>query len=410
LTLEVIVERIGADGDGVAALPDGTRTFIPGTLPGEIVRVHDGAVEICAASPDRVTPPCPHFGVCGGCALQHWRDDAYIGWKSGLLEAALHRAGFSEVPITAAARTRPRSRRRMDLAIRRHGGTLTLGLHAARGASVVDLHACHVLHPTLFALIAPLRQALRSLSALRREGSAVVNLLDSGPDLLLRGDADATAADRTRLTEFARTHGLVRISVARGGGAPETACLLRPPVVTFSGIAVSPPPGAFLQASREGEQAIVGAVLAALPPKGRVAELYAGCGTLTFAMARNARIAAFEGDAASAAALQSAANAAGLAGRIEATQRDLARRPLVAKDFSAFAAVVLDPPHAGAAAQVAEIAASGVPRVIYVSCNPAALARDARELRQAGYRLMSAFPVDQFLWSARLESVVVFVR
>ncbi len=309
-----------------------------------------------------------------------------------------------------AARTPPRSRRRMDLAIRRHGATLTVGLHAARGPAVVDLLACHVLHPVLFALIEPLRKTLRSLAVLRREGSAVVNLLDSGPDLLLRTDADATTADRTRLTAFAHAHGLPRISVARGGGVPETACLLRPPIVTFAGIAVSPPPGGFLQASREGEAAIVAAVLAALPAKGRIAELYSGCGTLTFAMARQARVAAFEGDAATVAALRSAANAAGLAGRIEVQQRDLARRLLLTKDLAVFSAVVLDPPHAGAAAQIAEIAASDVRRVVYVSCNPATLARDARALRGSGYRVISALPVDQFLWSSRLESVVVFAR
>ena len=188
--------------------------------------------------------------------------------------------------------------------------------------------------------------------------------------------------------------------------------ILRRPVVTLSGIAVQPPPGGFLQASAAGEAAIVEAVLAGmpdrLPARARVAELYAGCGTLSFALAQRVRVAAFEGDGAAAGALRQAANAAGLAGRVEARQRDLARQPLSAAELAGFDAVVLDPPHAGAAAQIAQIASAKPPRVIYVSCNPAALARDARVLRQAGYRLLSATPIDQFLWSARLEPSVCF--
>jgi 23S rRNA (uracil1939-C5)-methyltransferase len=178
--------------------------------------------------------------------------------------------------------------------------------------------------------------------------------------------------------------------------------------MSFAGVAMAPPPGAFLQASASGERAIVAAVLAALPAKGRIAELYAGCGTLTFALSNRARVAAWEGDAASASALRAAANRAGLAGRIEVVQRDLARQPLQARELSGFAAVVLDPPLAGAAAQTAQIAAARPPVVIYVSCNPATLSRDARLLRQANYHLKAATPIDQFLWSARLESVCVF--
>ena len=205
-----------------------------------------------------------------------------------------------------------------------------------------------------------------------------------------------------------------RIAWAQGDDLAEIAAQLRPATATFAGVAVSPPPGAFLQASAEGEAAIVAAVLAGLPerlpPRARIAELFAGCGTLTFPLAACARVAAFEGDVAAVAALSDAANHAALAGRVEARRRDLARQPLSSAELSAFSAVVLDPPHAGAAAQVAQIAASGVARVIYVSCNPAALARDAALLRNAGYRILSAQPIDQFLWSARLESVVVFAR
>jgi 23S rRNA (uracil1939-C5)-methyltransferase len=245
---------------------------------------------------------------------------------------------------------------------------------------------------------------------LRREGSLIANLLDCGPDLLLRSDAALALQDRLTMTDFARTHGLPRIAWSQGNDEPEPVAVLRQPTTLLSGVSVMPPSGAFLQASPSGQAAIITAVLDALPNKGRIAELYAGCGTITFAIAQRARVAAWEGDAPSIAALRAAANQAGLAGRIAATQRDLARQPLQAKELTGFAAVVLDPPAAGAAAQVAPIATAKVPVVIYVSCNPATLARDAKTLQQANYRVLSALPIDQFLWSAQLESVVVFAQ
>jgi 23S rRNA (uracil1939-C5)-methyltransferase len=364
--------------------------------------------------PARVEPPCPHFGSCGGCVLQHWRDDAYMARKSDVLASALHRAGFGDVALSAPARTQPGERRRMDLAARRTRDGVLLGLHRLRSTEVVDLNTCHVLHPTLVALIAPVRRLLTRMQALHRDGSLIANVLDRGVDLLLRTDATLTLADRLAVNEFARVQNLPRVAWAQGNGEAEPICILRPPVIALSGVAVSPPPGAFLQASAAGEAAIVGTVLDALPDKlparARIAELYAGCGTITFALARRGRVTAWEGDAASIAALRFAANQAGLAGRIEAVQRDLARQPVMAKELAGVTAVVLDPPHGGAAAQMAQIVAAMPPLVIYVSCNPATLARDARTLHLAGYQLVSARPIDQFLWSARLESVCCFRR
>ena len=340
--------------------------------------------------------------------MQDWADDAYIGHKSGHLETSLRRAGFTEVALAPPARTGPGERRRMDLAVRRTRTGIVLGLHQHRSTAIADLTTCLVSHPALVALLPPLRALLTLLRALRREGSVIANLLDSGPDVLLRTDAPLHLADRVAISSFARDHNLPRIAWAQGNGEPEPIAILRPPTTLLSGVAVSPPPGAFLQASAAGEAAIVAAVLAALPAKGRVAELFAGCGTITFPLARHTRVAAWEGDAASASALRDAANTAGLAGRIEVTRRDLTRQPLQAKELSGFVAVVLDPPFAGAAAQVAQIAAARPRVVIYVSCNPATLSRDARLLRQSGYRLTGATPIDQFLWSQRLESVCTF--
>jgi 23S rRNA (uracil1939-C5)-methyltransferase len=420
----VHIDRMGSEGDGIGRLPDGTPLYVPLTLPGEQVlarplrSIGDGWAAEAEAIGDRgearVDPPCQHFGRCGGCVLQHWRDAEYRSWKAGLLSFALRQAGFDPPDPLPFHPGLPAERRRIDFAVRRAGGRIILGLHGPRSAEVIDLTDCLVLHPALMALITPLRSLFSGLRAVRREASLVVNLLDSGPDMLLRTDAALSLDDRTALTAFAHRHDLPRVSCAEAGGTPETICMLRPPVTTLSGVTVRPPPGAFLQATAEGEAAIVQAVLQGLPArinsKTRVAELYAGCGTLTFALAAAVRVAAFEGDAASVGALKQAINQGGLSGRIEAAQRDLARQPLSAKELSGFAGVVLDPPHAGAAAQISQIAAGGVPVVVYVNCNPATLGRDAKVLRGAGYRLDAVHAIDQFLWSARLESVCIFRR
>jgi 23S rRNA (uracil1939-C5)-methyltransferase len=420
----VQIDRIGSEGDGIARLPDGTPLYLPFTLPGETVTArplqsrgdgwHAFAETIAHSTDSRVEPPCRHFGRCGGCALQHWRDADYRAWKAGLVSHALRQAGFTPpdpLPFIAGL---PGERRRMDFGVRRIAGRIVLGLHEQRSAEVIDITDCLVLHPTLMALFQPLRILLQNLKAVRREGSVVINLLDSGPDMLLRTDAPLTLEDRIALTDFARDHGLPRVSQTPANGTPETIGLLRPPVTALSGISVRPPPAVFLQATAEGERAIIEAVLTGMPKKitskTRVAELYAGCGTLTFALAGVVRVAAFEGDTATMAALKQAINQGGVAGRIEAFQRDLARQPLSAKELSAFAAVVLDPPHNGAVAQIGQIAAAGVPTVVYVSCNPATLSRDARMLHGAGYKLAAATAIDQFLWSARVESVSVFRR
>ncbi len=422
MSVELAITRIGADGDGIAETAQGSPAYIAFTLPGEAVLATlagaRGTLDaVLRPSADRVSPPCPHFGVCGGCALQHWAAGPSAAWKAGQVAAALRRAGFPDAAVAPPALAASHTRRRMDLAIRRRPDGVTVGLHAAatRGSEILDLRVCLVLHPTLFALVEPLRKLLPTLQAFRRDGSAVANLLDSGPDLLLRLDGTPDSGDRARLTAFARKHGLPRVTTAPlRGGVPETACLLRPATHTQSGMDVTPPPAAFLQATADGEAAIIMALLAGLPGKlparARIVELFAGVGTLTVALASRARVVAFEGDSLAHAALADAVRRPPGAGRVTATARDLARQPLRAAELTGAAAIVLDPPHAGAAAQMPAVAASGVGRVIYVSCNPVTLGRDAATLRAAGYRLVSATAIDQFPWSARVESVSAFAR
>ena len=410
------VAAVGLDGDGVAALADGTALYLPVTLPGETVRAVPntrrgtgltGPFELVDASPDRVEPPCPHFPECGGCTVQHWADAPYAAWKAGLVAQALRRAGFECEP-GAVARTPPLARRRMDLAIRRApGGGILVGLHRPRSGEVVDLRTCLVLDPVLFAVVAPLRALMARLRCFRREASAVVNLLDTGPDLLLRSDAPLPTGDRTLLAGFAREHGLARVCWALGDDAPEVACSLRPAQMVLSGFAVAPAPGAFLQASPQGEAAIVAAVLAGLPaklkPKARIVELFAGYGTLSLPLSAHGRVVAYEGDEAACLALRKASG-----GRIEVMRRDLQRQPPQLRELAGAACAVLDPPWTGAGATMAPLMAAKVARVIYVSCNPVVLGRDAIALKAAGYRLLSVSVIDQFLWSSRVEAVAVF--
>jgi 23S rRNA (uracil1939-C5)-methyltransferase len=418
---EVEIDHLGNAGDGVARFDFGDLLHVAHTLPGEIVRVGidsqgpRGArahiIALLRESADRVPPPCPHFDeYCGGCALQHMGDAAYATWKRNLVVTALTRAGIASPTIGPLIRTPPKARRRMDLAVKRREGGVLLGLHRSQTTDIIDMSVCEVLHPALFALIAPLRRTLSSLAGLRNAGSVIVNLLASGPDVLIRTDGPLTPQDRTKIAGFATAHAVPRIAWALGNGAYEVAAQAFAPHETFAGHRVETPPGAFLQASAEGEAAIIASVLAGLPKKltgkSRAIELFAGCGTISFPLAAHLRVVAYEGEAAAAAAVRRAQAGS----RVEMIQRDLARQPLSAKELSSAALVVLDPPYGGAAAQMPAIAASGVKQVIYVSCNPGALTKDAAILLKAGYALVSATPIDQFLWSAQVECVAVFER
>jgi 23S rRNA (uracil1939-C5)-methyltransferase len=417
--MEVLIERMGAGGDGIAPGP----IYVPQGLPGERLHVEingkrgDGALatihEILNPSLDRIAPACAHFlEGCGGCALQHWAPTPQAAWKRERLRVALARGGFAEAPVAETVTTPPGVRRRADFAIRRGTDGLRLGFHATGSAAILDIAACPVLHPRLVAVLKPLRDLLPRLPALKRDGSAVLNLLDTGPDLLLRTDGTLEAAGRALLAGFAAQHGLPRIAWARGNGVPEIAAQLGPVAIMLSGVAVTPAPGAFLQASPEGEQAIIAAMLAGLPAKlagrGRIADLHAGFGTLSLALARRGRVTAFESDGAAVAALANAAARAGLP--LAATRRDLVRQPLTVAELAPFAAVVLDPPFAGAEEQAGLLARSAVPAVIYVSCNPQALSRDLRFFADQGWRVDAATPIDQFLWSGQLEAVVALSR
>lgn len=356
---------------------------------------------------ETAVPVCRHFGSCGGCTAQDVAPATLLAAKHDRLISALAQAGFADPPVAPIIAIPMGTRRRVDLAVMRVGGAVRLGFHAARSRDVVDITECPLALKRIEALIGPLRELMARLSGFRKSGSVLVNMLDAGPDVSITLDGAASAADRAWLVSFAREHELPRVSLG-----DEPVLVLRAPTLDCAGLTVTPPPGAFLQPTIDGEAAIRAAVLAGLPDrltrKATIVELYAGVGTLTGALATRARIHAFEGSRPAVVALELAAREAGLAGKIAAEVRDLARRPVLAKEFAKAVAIVLDPPYDGAGPQMRAVAESKVPRIVYVSCNPDALAREARLLRNARYRVVAATPIDQFPGSSHLESVVVF--
>lgn len=420
--VEVTIEGIGGRGDGVATW-HGRPVFVAQTVAGDRLRVkltsekgggwRGEPVELLAEGPGRQEPPCGHFGPCGACQLQQLDDGLYGDWKRGLLLDALARQQLTAGEIAPLVRVPPMSRRRANLAAARHGRRVRLGFHERMSHRVVDLAECHVLRPELFALLEPLRALFAVLLRDGEAGEATVTLTESGCDLLLSLPRPPDLTGREAATAFAEAADLARLSArAVGEDEPEPLCQRRPPVLTFSGIAVTPPPGGFVQPSAQGEAALREAVLASLPDAlGRVADLFSGCGTFSFALlGRAASVLAVEGDEAALAALWGAARHAGLAGPLAIAPRDLARQPLRPEEFAAFDAVVFDPPRAGAREQAGHLAASSLQTVVAVSCNPVSFARDARILVEGGFRLERVVPVDQFPWTAHLELVAQFRR
>jgi 23S rRNA (uracil1939-C5)-methyltransferase len=429
--MTVSITAIADQGDGVATVGAG-KLFVPFTVPGDRVDViapagtggggHARVSAWHARGPRRQEAPCPHFGRCGGCALQHLEPAFYREWKLARIMGALARAGIQTPVMAPLAETPPGARRRAELAACRHGRVIALGFHERLAHEIAPIERCPVMQPALVALLPALRDLLVTIlpadgEARRRTLDLLLTATDSGIDLVLKGlafDARAQLALREHLAAFAAAHDLARIALAPARGEAEVVAARRSPRIMLEDVAVELPPGAFLQASLAGERAIRAAVHeglgAALDGGARIADLYAGCGTLSLPLARGAHVHAVEGEKAMAAALDAAARRAGLGPKVSVEIRDLARRPLRAEELARFDAVVLDPPRNGAAAQAAALAQAKPPIVVSVSCNPVTFARDAATLVAGGYRLTRVTPVDQFLWSPQLEVVGVFAR
>ncbi len=418
-SVELTIDEIGARGDGIAE-SDGKRIFVPFTLPGERVRarlrsgnepLRAELEEIIAPAPGRVAPPCPHFGECGGCALQHMAPDDYAIWKREMVRTALARHGRSDVPIDDIVRAQPGQRRRAAFKAMRVAAGVILGFNARASHRIVDIgDECPILHPALAGLLPELKAVLAATLKQNRKLGVSATVTESGLDLVVVADHEPARSDHARLASFAEAQDIVRIAWQPPGEEPEPVIQSGTVAHHFAGVPVPLPPGAFLQPTQDGETALAAFVTAATSNAGRVADLYAGCGTFTFPLAAAARVRAVEGAAPLAEAIRHAADNHGLAGQVEAEARDLAQWPLMPEELSDFDAVVFDPPRAGARAQCEALAQSAVPTVVAVSCNPATFARDARILADGGYVLERVQPVDQFLWSPHVELAALFRR
>ncbi|HXD45478.1 MAG TPA: class I SAM-dependent RNA methyltransferase [Pseudolabrys sp.] len=412
MTEQLTITALGHRGDGVAETPQGT-VYVPYTLPGEVVTV-EGVPghpdrrrldHIDKASHERVAPACKHFGTCGGCALQHWSLAEYHLWKRNLVVEMLGYHGIV-CPVAPLIDAHGKGRRRAVFHARRGAhDVLEVGFAAPRAHHIVAIDACPVLTPELAGALPAAWAIAEALKVTQKPLDIHVTAADNGLDVDVRGSGALKPDQIAALARVADRHGLVRLT--RHG---ELVTQRAQPLLTVGRAQVPLPPGAFLQATAEGEARLARLVLAQADKAKRVADLFAGVGTFALRLAERARVTAADSEAAAIKALQRAAATAGGLKQIEAMTRDLFRRPFVTSELKAFDAVVFDPPRQGAEAQARELTKSTVKTIVAVSCDPATFARDMKILIDGGYRLAGVTPVDQFRWSHHVEVVGVLAR
>lgn len=405
-----VIDHIGHRGDGVAA---GGALYIPGTLPGERIEAEPvpgqpdrlRLVRITQPSPDRIDPFCEYFGICGGCAIQHWETGAYRAWKRGLVIEALAQARVA-CEVGDLIDAHGEGRRRATFHARRgNGDDLVVGFAAQGSHAIVPIEQCPILAPSLAGALDAARAVARVLATTNKPLDIQATATDHGIDIDIRGSGPLDTAQLSELSALAARHKLSRISRHR-----ELVTMRTPPIVTIGKANVTLPMGSFMQPTVAGEEALASLVLAHAKKAKHVADLFCGIGPFALRLAQTTRVAAFDSDSAAIDALNDAVRHTQGLKPLKAETRDLFRRPLVAPELNLFDAVVFDPPRQGAQAQAEQLAKSKVPRVIAVSCNPATFARDARILIDAGYTMSSVTPVDQFRHTPHVEVVAAFTK
>ena len=401
--MKLTIQRLGHRSDGIAE----GHVLVPLTLPGEEVEgeVSDGRMDaprIVTPSPDRVRPACPHYRVCGGCSLMHASDGFVARWKADVVETALAARGVAG-RVAGVATSPPRSRRRAVFSGRRVKKGALVGFHARASDVVADLTDCHVIRPAIQAALPLLRKITQTGASRGGELTIAVTETRAGLDVAVNGGKPLDSTLFSALSALADEGDLARLTWHG------TAITRRPPVVAFGRAQVVLPPGGFLQATSEGEAALLAVVRKGVGEAARVVDLFSGAGTFTLPLAARAEVHAVEGLPESLAALDRGWRGAGLH-KVTHEARDLARRPLMPDELAGFDAIVIDPPRAGAEAQAREIAQSKVQKLVWVSCDPVNFARDARILADEGFEVSELYVVDQFRWSPHVELVAIFRR
>jgi 23S rRNA (uracil1939-C5)-methyltransferase len=406
------IDRVGHFGDG-AAFADGQTVYVPYTLAGEIVETTEVAghpdrrrlLHVERASAERIVPFCPHFGVCGGCAIQHWQSERYLAWKRDLVVETLAHANIvcDVAPLIDAHGS---GRRRIVVHARSDShAMLKVGFAAAGSHDIVAIDRCPILDPALDGALDAAWALTEVLKPVGKPLDIQVTAADNGLDVDIRGSGPLPTALIATLSRLAEQHALARLT--RHG---ELVLMRKAPVIGIGAAQLVLPPGAFLQATAAGEETLAALVMEHCKGAKHIADLFCGVGPFALRLAAKARISAFDSDEGAVNALRKAALATSGQKPIKAETRDLFRRPLMAQELRDYDAVVFDPPRQGAQAQTRQLAASKIPVVVAVSCNVATFARDARILIDGGYRIEAVTPVDQFRHTPHVEVVARFKR
>ena len=408
----LLIDHVGHRGDGVVPSSGGS-VYVPYSLGGETVEVAEvhghpdrrKLVEVRQASPERIAPFCPHFSVCGGCAIQHWEAEAYRAWKCNIVVETLAQGGIA-CEVAPLVDAHGSGRRRITLHARM--GThevLKVGFAAASSHDIIPIDRCPILDPALDGAIDAAWAISEALKPVRKPLDIQFTATSGGLDVDVRGSGPVSAAMTATLSVIAQQHRLARLT--RHG---ELVLMRNPPVVAIGTAQVTLPPASFLQATVAGEEALAALVIEHCKRAKNVADLFCGVGPFALRLAAKSRVAAFDSDAGSVAALQKAATSTSGLKPVKAEARDLFRRPLVPQQLRDYDTVVFDPPRQGAQAQATQLAASKVPVVVAASCNVTTFARDAKILVDGGYRIEGVTPVDQFRHTPHVELVARFSR